>query len=307
MGSLKQTDVTAVLRTVGERTTDLCRHLIEEQIPGENIFTISEVPFSRAVQRTFEIGLDNRLPWTVAIDADVLLAKDAIQTLKILAQKYGETLFKFNSKMQDKFFRPTRYGGLHLYQTRHLQQALSLFDEVEYIRPETHLAEVMQARCNCQIVLYENYIAGLHDYEQYYRDIYRKAFVFAHKHPQGTLHHFLRYWGENTKYDADYFVAFAGLSEGLAHSGEIEININKLPQQYSENRLCVGFKEKEALTEFPWQTGEDIKRDIQLIELRRGQPSLVRFAKHQGVLKGGAATIGHYIATLGNKLYRWGS
>jgi len=306
VGELKQTDVTVILRTVGERTTELCRQLIEEQIPPENIFTISEVPFTRAVQRTFEIGLDNNLSWTVAIDADVLLAEDSISTLKFLAQKQGDTLFKFNPKMQDKFFRPTRYGGVHIYQTTWFRQASTLFDGNEHIRPETHIAELMQERFNLQTIAYEDFTAGLHDYEQYYRDIYRKSFVFANKHPVSMLIQFMGYWGELARFDADYRVALAGLAEGLAHRGKVEINIDKLPQLYKENRLCNELEEKAALLISPWETGEDIRKYIHHCELSRNRPSLLKISKHQGAIKGLMAFTGYYLERIGKKCYRLG-
>ena len=49
--------VTVVIRSCGERTKYHCENLISQQVPNENIFVINEIPFSKAVEETFRIGL----------------------------------------------------------------------------------------------------------------------------------------------------------------------------------------------------------------------------------------------------------
>ena len=66
--------VTVVIRSVKERTEELCKKLILQQgIPEENLFIIHERPFSRAMRVGYQLGIDRNLPWTLYIDADVFL------------------------------------------------------------------------------------------------------------------------------------------------------------------------------------------------------------------------------------------
>jgi hypothetical protein len=242
MVGMKQDNISIVIRTAGERTTELCKRLVLEQVPENNVFIVKEVPFTKAVKRTFEIGIENSLPWTMAVDADILLTRDAVREMINLAERESEQVFSFTAKIQDKFFRTLRPGG-HLYRTSLFSEALTLFDGQEYLRPEHHIVELMQEQSGYKKFSFEDCIIGLHDYEQYYKDIYRKAFVHAHKHSNKTILHFLSYWGEFVKTDPDYRIAFAGLCEGLASREQIQININILPTDFSQNRLTNDLKE----------------------------------------------------------------
>src|SRR5579859_2359308 len=96
------TNVTVIIRSVGERTEAVCRSLVEQQIPGELVVTIHERPFSKAVQRTFEIGLDFNRDWTLALDADVLLRQNSIAEFISAIELTADNLFCFNGMVWDK-------------------------------------------------------------------------------------------------------------------------------------------------------------------------------------------------------------
>ncbi|MCO4822492.1 MAG: hypothetical protein KC469_10515, partial [Flavobacteriaceae bacterium] len=66
-------NVTVIIRSVGERTTDACFKIISKQVPKTHIHIISEVPFSKAVTETFKIAIRENRNWTLAVDADLLL------------------------------------------------------------------------------------------------------------------------------------------------------------------------------------------------------------------------------------------
>lgn len=134
-----QDNVTVIIRSVGERTTGLCLDLIREQVISENIYLIHEIPFSQAVRRTFEIGQENDLPWTLAVDADILLAANSIKKLISLAEKEDGLIFKFNGRFVDKLFLSARHAGVHLYPTKFCEIAIRNKPKEESIRPESQL------------------------------------------------------------------------------------------------------------------------------------------------------------------------
>ena len=239
-------DVAVVIRTCGERTLEICKQLVEEQVEHKNIVVINEIPFSKAVRKTFEIGLDYHLPWTLAIDADVLIAKNAIREVIKAAHDYDQKTFKFTGRVCDKLFLKPRAGGIHLYRSCHLEAALKIFPTEEFIRPETQIADMLQQKGNLSNP-FLGVMVGIHDYEQWYRDIYRKAFVHANKHGNSYVTGFLRNWSKRMNEDNDYKVALVGLCHGIAAREKIVIDIRKLPMNYEDNELLNEIVEKPPL------------------------------------------------------------
>lgn len=264
-------DVAVIIRHCGERTLDICQQLVKEQVQGENITVISEIPFSNAVRKTFEIGMDFHLPWTIAIDADVLISKNAIAEMIESASVFDHRTFKFTAKVGDKLFLKPRQGGIHLYRTSYLDTALKMFPGEEFIRPETHIAEMLSQEKNLQNPVFE-LIIGIHDYEQWYRDIYRKAFVHANKHGKNYVESFLRNWAKKMDDDLDYKVALIGLCHGIAIREKVAIDIRTLPINYLENELLKDIYEKPPLTEAFFD--EDPHRYIDSILFSLNHPRL---------------------------------
>ena len=79
---------------------------------------------SKAVTKTFEIGLEKNKEWTLAIDADIILAENAIQNMIESASKLSDKLYIYQGYVIDKIFGTAREGGPHLYKTSHLIDAL---------------------------------------------------------------------------------------------------------------------------------------------------------------------------------------
>lgn len=215
--------ITVIIRSVGERTEQLCRELILDQgIPVENLFIINEAPFSAALRKSFEIGLANGLPWTLCNDADVLLRPGAIEQLIILAEQQKPNVCEVQGYILDKFFGGPRRGGPHLYRTKLINKVIDCIPpESESIRPESDALGAMEAqgypyRSFC-------YLTGIHDFEQYYRDIFRKCFVQAHKHHTHT-ELFLNVWRAGAAHDRDYQIALKGFAAGIENYDKVLID-----------------------------------------------------------------------------------
>ncbi len=238
-------NLTVVIRSVKERTEELCKKLILEQgVDEKNLFVIRETPFSKAMRAGYQKGIDNGLKWTYCVDADVLLADYAIAKMLTIANNQPEEVFTISAKMVDKFFNSTRRVGNHLFRSSSLSSMISNIApyENEGIRPETDAKNKLIEKGGVEHKV--NDIIGLHDFEQHYEDIARKTFVHANKHAE-YLGEFVPHWKANAKKDEDFKAALIGLAEGLKSFEHVKINdknfdslkeiINRLFEKKSEN------------------------------------------------------------------------
>ncbi len=235
-------DVTAIIRTVGERTKQACYELLSKQIPEENIIIINEIPFSAALVQSFKVGIEKSLSWTLCIDADVLIKQNAIEELLLVTEQLNENMFGVQGLIFCKFFGGFRGAGNRLYRTALLPLALDCIPSIETIRPESDTVRAMSEKGYPWKLL--DVKIGLHDYEQYYKDIYRKCFIQAHKHDYYAQDFFIPLWTRLASSDLDYQVALWGLQDGKNFSQTIQINVEQFPSEINELLKMKGLKEK---------------------------------------------------------------
>ncbi|MCB9437110.1 MAG: hypothetical protein H6673_08990 [Anaerolineales bacterium] len=235
-------NVAVIIRSAHERTEALCLHLVKQQVPENNIVVIHERPFSTALRRSFEIGLDYGLDWTLCLDADILAGTSAIHKLVTHAESIQDKLFSVQGRMLDRLFNGYRFGGMHLYQTSRLDFALERTQITkEVLRPETYVKEQMKA--------YGFHIAKsndrlcLHDYHQYYRDIFRKGFVHSRKHFDKP--EILPIWRFLAQSDMEFVIAIEGWSIGKKFAEKIYIDIATLPRNIDHIFLKYNISEKQ--------------------------------------------------------------
>jgi hypothetical protein len=240
-----QNNVTVILRHVGERTKDLSYRLLTEQVPATNIVVISESPFSRAVQKSFELGIEVGRPWTLCIDADVLLRRNSVSMLFNWALGADSNIFQLQVSVFDKIFGGPRQAGVRLYRSSLLPKAVGCIpaDGVS-LRPETFVRDQMASLG--YLTMCKNATVGLHDFEQYYRDIYRKAFIHAHKH-HSSLSYLESLWQRLAHQDPDYQVALWGLRDGQRFDGAVSVDARRFPNDLSPLLHTKGWQEKKEL------------------------------------------------------------
>lgn len=239
-------NVTVVVRSAHERTAQHCMQYIAQQVTNENITVIHERPFSTAVRTSFEIGVQSNLDWTLCVDADVLLGSGSIAGLITLAEPYAQSshLFSLQGVLLDRLLNTFRHCGVHLYRTQGLNVALTeaIFD-AQALRPETYIKEQMRGRgFRVETV---DFRVGLHDYEQYFRDIYRKAFVHAHKHSAES--HLPRMWHYLSAFSDDFIVALLGWQHGSQHrvaGNSVMIDTDTFPDDIMPLLASLGLMEK---------------------------------------------------------------
>ena len=124
-----------------------------------------------------------------------------------------ENYLQIEGRIHDKLTGLYRPAGHRIYRTRYLERCLKEIppDGTE-IRPEYVTLQRMERLGfpSKRIGL----VSGIHDYEQFYRDIYRKAYVYANKH-QIWLAEMVTRWKRLTNKDNDFQFALRGLYDGL--------------------------------------------------------------------------------------------
>lgn len=238
-------NIAIIIRAIGERTEALSEYIVRCQISYDRVVVIHEAPFSRAVQRSFEIGVDFNQDWTICLDADVLLRRGSIIDLINFAETLPQSVGKIEGKFLDKLLGHFRSGGAHLYRTSFLRDALQFASFTnDSIRPESLVMEQMRE------LGYEfnvaNIIIGIHDYEQYFRDIYRKAMVYSRKY-DNRMQYAVKYWRRLAQSDSDYRVALMGLRAGQKFNGRLAIDSRIFPQQLDSLLKSIGLIEKQGL------------------------------------------------------------
>ena len=246
---------TVVIRGAGERTVDLCKDLLVADLAADCVVPIQEVPFCRAVERTFQIGVEQGRPWTAAIDADVLIRKGAIEDLVALAEACPQDLFELEGCILDRLFGGPRFGGVHLYRTEFLNEALALARQAQPAhRPEYSVICKMKQRGYRQER--RDAIVGLHDYEQYHKDYFRKGASVARKF-RHLLWFFKPMWERLAQTEQDFVFALAGLEYGIQNDGLALTDIEEAKRIIDEQATLASVAEKShAIQRF--QTPQDI-------------------------------------------------
>lgn len=246
MSKQRITDCTVIIRSVDERTEGLCKELATDVFPSENIAVITDRPFSVTLRRSLQFGLKAGLPWTFCLDADVLIDKDRIHELFGRAREESHSIFEIHGFVYDKFFNECRPAGNHLYRTEHLNEAIiHVPAEGLSLRPETTMIKSMHTR-HLYNRYYTDLVIGIHDFEQYYLDIFSKGYLHANKHVK-HLSRLLPYWKSMAAKDKDFEVLLWGISAGIAQTAQVFADKGKVPTQIFD-LYAAGMQEKRALS-----------------------------------------------------------
>lgn len=237
--------VTVIIRSANERTEELCVHLVKEQIPADRVVMIHERPFTAALRRAYEIGLDSGSTWTLCLDADVLIRTGAIRDLVEEVSALPGHTFGGSGFVFDKLRGGRRQGGLHLYRTSLLPKALpAIPDPSTDLRPETYVKLEMKTQGYAWALVDQT--SGLHDFEQYYVDIFRKTLVRSQKssHQSQSM---LRRALAHSKIDPDFLVAAWGIRVGMHLSERIDLDAKQWESEANVLLLANSLREKEGL------------------------------------------------------------
>ena len=244
---LSEEELTVVLRSIGERTTAACERLLERQVPSECIHHVEDLSVPESILRPYEIGVAEDRPWTVVVDADVLPRPDMLETLLEVGRRESESVFAIEARIRDKFYGGDRVAGNTLYRTDRLETALDIGERAddEAGRPETAIIRLMAERGH--ELRHASPVVAVHDYEQYYADVYRTAhgYVNNHEHYVPILR---SYWERHAPDDGDFRVMLAAADRARG-SGAKNANYSERFDNDEVRGLLddIGLSEKDEL------------------------------------------------------------
>jgi hypothetical protein len=217
-------DLCVVVRSVGERTEEACLQIVQSQLGSESqIHMVKDKPFAEAHLESVRLAADSGAKWSLFLDADVLLRKDAISEMLREAESISMPFYMLNFGILDRGFGgPAR--GVHLYTTNYLQDALQFREAAwQAQRPESQTC-IEVAKMGIP-TLSSTQVMGLHGYEQFYADIYRTAFVRAVKSAPFVDYLLRRHRARyplGGECDQDDKVMFWGLVDGMVYGFDHE-------------------------------------------------------------------------------------
>ena len=241
---MKRALVGAVIRSAGERTEQMCLQLLGKQVAADRIRIVREVPFEKALLSCYQIGIHSGADWLLTLDADVLLLPDAVESLVSEAERMPDHFCQVEGFVFDNLLRCWRPAGNRVYRVAHLAQAMRAVPSPgTELRPERAVLHAMarQGHPSRRVSLR----MGLHDFEQYHRDLYRKAFVHAKKHTKEVS-----CWvGEQLPAfdDAELAVVRRGFRDGAASAAAVKIDKTFLRDAEQQVLQELGLVEKNPL------------------------------------------------------------
>lgn len=217
-------ELSVIIRSVGERTETLCiESVLCQGVSKDDLHIVKIAPFSRALEDSFRLASRLNKEWTLCLDADVILRPNSIHQLLEFSEKQNANVFEIQGMVWDKFFGGPRPAGNHLYRTKYLNKALNFIShDPTILRPENHVLLKMKEIGFPWRQL--KYCVGVHDFEQYNRDIFRKAMLHSVKH-SNFFSLFLSHWSENSE-DEDFIVSLDGFLFGLKQKNPIFCDMN---------------------------------------------------------------------------------
>jgi len=207
--------ITIIIRASGEATVRNLWKQLKIQKDKEDVLRIldSEISFEEKIKEGYLLGLTLDNPFTLFIDGDILVRSNFIKKVKALIPLLQENELGFGLKLLDRFYGRPKFRGIHLYKTSFLKKALELIPfEGKKIRPESFIKDEMSKigyKWNNEI---SDYIAGIHDFYQYPRDIYYKFVIRSKRSPDDIGILKKRFLKEKNSYD--FQIALRGLIDG---------------------------------------------------------------------------------------------
>ena len=229
-----------IIRACGERTEQRCIKIAQKQ--GE-VHVIHACPFGESIRQTYKLALELGQEWIPVVDADVLLYSGTLARGIYRLNKSKKNIFCLDGKTDDKIMMRRRRAGVHIYRTSLLRQALR-FVEDDKTKPESHVRKMMERKGYKTSV--GSVVYGCHDYEQYYRDLWRKSVAQSHKLAGMITRRTIAQWAMKSVKDRDYKVILAAHQHGKRIDGKICID-SRLCYGAEEGLKKLGIREKLAL------------------------------------------------------------
>lgn len=237
-----------VIRTIGERTEEVCIEIVSRQKgEHEKVSILNEDTHVDAIEKTFMLGLRSDADWLVAIDADMLLLPNGISVIRDEIESCARNVFIAYPAVYDKLYSIRRWG-VSVYRTSMLEELYNAFNE---LRNKRHLkiegGAIKAVAKGENKIFYSRKVVALHDFDQYYRDLYRKVYLNTIRNP-GYDKKAKKNWAKISRQDADYLVMLHAMQDAQTERRKLTNSINDFTtMELSERIGKLGLKEKDPL------------------------------------------------------------
>jgi hypothetical protein len=227
-----------IVRACGERTEREC---IKQARKQGTVYVVREHPFGESIRKTYELAIELNQKWMPVIDADVILSPGTLSKAVKWLDGQKKNVFCLDGKTKDKIMMSIRRAGIHIYRTSLLPDAMRYIDDSR-VKPESHVRKSMEKHGYKTVV--GGIVFGVHDYEQYYVDLWRKS-VCQTKKLGGVIRktNITKKWALLAKRDDDYRVILAAHNHGIKHASKIIID-SRITYGAEEGIAALGLKEK---------------------------------------------------------------
>ncbi|CRX39008.1 hypothetical protein [Estrella lausannensis] len=270
--SVSSDDYFVCVRTIGERTEKCLIDRISKEFPTLPLAVVSDYPSSKTLERAFQLAMESGKKWSIQLDADVLLMPGALQKMFDVLSRFEEKVFAVRFLVADPLLGTIRFAGNQTYRIDHIPYALPFAKQSkEKLRPDRYVIEKMEAKGYLFADVRQEVI-GVHDAEQFYRDIYRKCFVYSFKH-LNKADEFIPHW-RSAESNLDFKVARKGFADGVQHLRQITIDARQM------DSVAPDFGE--------WMKGEGIEEKSPLLSFSAEEQSIIlqqAAARHFAALK----------------------
>lgn len=232
-----------IIRSCGERTEQRCIKLAKKH---GHVHVVNAIPFGETLRQSYKLGQTFEQLWIPMVDADVLLYPGTLKTAVTMLKSMNNNIFCWDGNTNDKVMIKKRRAGIHIYRRDLLSQAMQYIDDNK-LKPESHVRREMKKNHDA-VTHSEGLVFGMHDFEQYYRDLWRKSFAQSRK-LAGMIRRnpaIIKRWSRLSLRDNDYKVILAAHKQGRTYRGDIIIDAR---QNYgaSSGLKRLGLKEKGRL------------------------------------------------------------
>ncbi|HMP71820.1 MAG TPA: hypothetical protein PKE55_01015 [Kiritimatiellia bacterium] len=218
---------------------------------------VEETPFWETLCKGLRSGMASGQDWMLSLDADVLPSPDLMEVVDRWIREAERWDGVITGMVQDKLIAGIRSGGVRLFRAEVLPLILEVMPtREETVRPES-AAIVRLAGRGWRHKLTRD-LVGLHDYEQSYADIYRKAFLHMRKHDYAAGR-FLPNWRKLATHDPDYQVALAGAGNALQDQVDVDCDAAHPVFRAGPTLERLGLHEKGAYVHDPFQVPREVR------------------------------------------------
>lgn len=244
----KENSFIVTIRSTGERTEKACiQSILDEGIQRSQIHIIKEAPFKKALETCFEVAIEAQTKWLLTFDADMILIPGMLDQYFEMAENMPEENLQIQGQVLDKFFASVRRGGPRIYRVKYLREAYEISKSIpDNIRPETNVISKLGDRG--YPARYISPPICIHDFGQYYGDIYRKSYAHSIKHIK-KLPQILKKTSGIRETDADYKVFLKGIFDSLLSEKEITIDKRILEDETIKALKQIDVEEKKDIPE----------------------------------------------------------